>query len=94
MKTHTLIKILKKIECQYGLATRTYIDAIDSPDANFVVVEVWESDNVDVYVTDNDEDFICNHCIDDDDTYMYGLKEIKVYKAIGNSIEEYETKIR
>lgn len=90
MKTTELIAVLNAISTRYGaqaLNRWVNIDAMDSCDANYVVVAVWKNDEVSIYITDNDEKFIDNTYIDDDtDAYFAELKSITVWHTINGVV--------
>lgn len=68
------------------------MDAFDTPEINFVVVEVWVDGKVEIYLTDNDEKFVDNHCIyDDTNDYFRGLKHIKVYYCVCDTIYTHKS---
>ena len=90
MKTTELIAVLTAIGQHYGakaLDRWVNMDAMDSCDANYVVVAVWKNDDVSIYITDNDEKFIENTYIDDDtDGYFGELKSITVWHTINGVV--------
>ena len=89
MKTNELIAVLTAITNRYGakaLDRWVNIDAIDSCDANHVVVAVWNNDDVSIYITDDDEKFIDNHCFDDDGYYFHGLKSITIWHTMNGVV--------
>jgi len=91
MKTNELIAVLTAITNRYGakaLDRWVNIDAIDSCDANHVVVAVWNNDDVSIYITDDDEKFIENTYMDEDnpDEYMWGIKSITVWHTINGVV--------
>ena len=90
MKTTELIAVLTAIGQRYGakaLDRWVNMDAMDSCDANYVVVAVWKNDDVSIYITDNDEKFIENTYIDDDtDGYFGELKSITVWHTINGVV--------
>ncbi len=92
MKTNELIAVLNEINKKFGANVQNrhvYIDAIDSPDLEYAVVEVWDDGACDVYLTDDAQDLINNHCYDDYDEYMYGLKSLVVYSVDNDGVHEY-----
>lgn len=89
MTTNELIAILNEINAKEGTNaqhTHLHIDAIDSPDANYVVVETWQTGDVDIYITDDARDLIDNQCRDDYFEMIDGMKSVKVYEARYDSV--------
>lgn len=89
MKTTEIIAVLTAINKRYGANAQDahfYMDAIDDVSTNYIVCEVWEDGNIDIYVTDNDDKFIDNHCFDDDGNYFTGLKSITVWHTINGVV--------
>lgn len=89
MKTTELIKVLTAIGDRYGidaLNSNVYMDALDNVSTNYVVVEVWENNTYDIYITDDDEKFIDNHCFDDDGYYFHGLKSITIWHTMNGVV--------
>ncbi len=85
MKTTEIIDVLNHINEHYGAKaqnTHLFMDAIDDVSTNYIVCEVWKDGKIDIYVTDDDEKFITNHCFDDDDEYFFGLESITVWHTI------------
>ena len=82
MLTTELINILNEInknEGERAKHTHIHIDSINSSDAENVVVELWESGDIDIYITDDADRLIENVCYEDEDIPVYGLKSVKVY---------------
>jgi len=89
MKTTEIIAVLTAITNRYGANAqdaRLCMDAIDDVNANYIDCEVWSDDKIDIYVTDDDEKFIDNHCFDDEGDYFYGLKSITVWHTINGVV--------
>ena len=88
MKTTEIIAVLTAINNHYGANAQThlYMDAFDDTNTNYVVCEIWSDGKIDIYVTDDDEKFITNHCFDDDNEYFVGLKSITVWHTINGVV--------
>ena len=90
MKTTELIATLTAIGTRYGaqaLDRWVNIDAMDSCDANYVVVAVWNNDEVSIYITDDADKFVENTYIDDDTEGYFGeLKSITVWHTINGVV--------
>lgn len=76
MTTTEIITTLNALSANYGIKadTHLHIDAMDSPNANYVVCEIWKNGKIDIYLTDNDEKFIDNNCVD-----VRGLRQVSVW---------------
>ena len=90
MKTTELIATLNAINTRYGaqaLNRWVNIDAIDSCDANYIVVAQWKNDEVSIYITDDAEKFVENTYLDDDtDAYFAELKSITIWHTINGVV--------
>ena len=90
MKTLELINILTAIGTRYGanaFNSHVYMDAFDDVNTNYVVVEVWDN-AYDVYITDDADKFMYEHCLDDDEEPIHGLKSVVIYTIVNGSIQE------
>lgn len=79
MTNKQLVAIIAKLPGK----TNIFIDSMNSPDANEILVETWSSGDIDAYITDDAQAHI-DYC---DTLSSCGLESLVIYKANGSVVK-------